>query len=210
MRLEDFINKEYINKALRHSSKNYIHNYEKLEFLGDAILLNELNKLLLFKNISKKEINNYQQYYLCESHLAYCAKKLNLTPNMNLSNANYNISDRLYSNIIESIIASIYLYGKNIDKFCKHFIFYDIDNIKLKTQSSKIELQNLCMIKKINRPIYISYQNKNIFISYVILILKKTENYYLIHITHESSDKKKEAEKLAASQMLNELLNKDL
>ncbi len=193
--LKNFIEEKYLKEALLHSSKNSIHNYEKLEFLGDAILLHELNKRIIHSDLTPKEINIHQQFYLSKDHLSKCAKKLNL----NIEITQPDISPRIYANVIEAVIAVIYLYGQNLTEFCEQYIFHESPPA---LQCSKIELQNLCHQKKWKAPKY-TYEMENKLFK-VSCTIFKTASETITEVATATS--KKEGEKKAASAMLDNLI----
>ena len=143
LKLEDnigytFKDKELLLEALSHSSyvNEYKHTkracYERLEFLGDAVL--ELaSSTFLFKNYpssSEGELSKFRATLVCEKALAPCARKIQLGSYILLGRGeklNHGEDrDSMLCDVIEAVIGAIYLDG-GFDEATK-FIFRYILN----------------------------------------------------------------------------------
>lgn len=105
-----FKDKKLLTRALTHPSKSK-QNYQRLEFLGDSIL-NFLVGEFLFKNSEKQEgeLTVLRAHYVSENHLAQCFDEMDLTESVIAGKSlNGEITTAIKGDIIESIIAAIYL-----------------------------------------------------------------------------------------------------
>ncbi|MBT5858240.1 MAG: ribonuclease III, partial [Flavobacteriales bacterium] len=116
--------KEHYKSALVHSSYNINNNYEKLEFLGDAILNTVVSEHLFLKHSKEDE-----GYFSKKRSLIIGRKNLNkigrnIIPLSEIKHKLKSVSDNIFGNILESIIGAIYLdLGYNESK---KFIFNQI------------------------------------------------------------------------------------
>lgn len=118
----DFLNKYEINienqelllEALTHSSYSNEHNcknYERLEFLGDAIL-QAITSEYFFLNTQDKEgvMSKTRASYVCEEALAFYAKKIGIDKNIRVGNGQLNnINDTIIADCFESVLGVIFL-----------------------------------------------------------------------------------------------------
>ena len=82
----EFKDKALLCQALTHSSFsneqkiNKYHNYERLEFLGDAVLELASSRFFFvnYPDMSEGEMTRRRSSTVCEPALAFCAKDLNL------------------------------------------------------------------------------------------------------------------------------------
>lgn len=82
----EFANKSLLKQALTHSSYaneqkiNKLKDYERLEFLGDAVLELVSSEFLFHENPQMPEgkLTKLRSSMVCEPSLAYCAKDLEL------------------------------------------------------------------------------------------------------------------------------------
>lgn len=113
-----FKNDDLIKEALTHSSFSNEHDtlcYERLEFLGDAVLEIVCSDYL-YKNTSLKEgqMSKLRSLYVCENALYEYSKEISLKDYILLGNGQ-EANKTIISDVFESCMAVIYLeYG--IDK----------------------------------------------------------------------------------------------
>ncbi len=108
----EFSDKNLIVRALTHPSKCK-ENYQRLEFLGDSIL-NFLVGEYLFKHSDKAEgeLTVLRAHYVSENYLATCFDEMQLSCDVIAGKSlNNEITSAIKCDIIESIIAAMYLDG---------------------------------------------------------------------------------------------------
>ncbi len=111
--------------ALTHSSyanENKCESYERLEFLGDAVLQVIISEYL-YKTTSLKEgkMSKERASYVCEDALAYYVKKVGYNDLIRVGNGLQNhVNDTIIADTFESVLAVIYL-ECGLDK-CKDYI----------------------------------------------------------------------------------------
>ncbi|MDD4387534.1 MAG: ribonuclease III [Clostridia bacterium] len=107
-------NNELLNVALTHSSyanENGGESYERLEYLGDAVLQLILSEYL-YKNTNydEGEMSKIRASYVCESALFAYAKDINIIKDIKLGRGLENqVNETIVADIFESLVASIYL-----------------------------------------------------------------------------------------------------
>ncbi|MDG1529326.1 MAG: ribonuclease III [Polaribacter sp.] len=122
----------YYKKAFTHRSlklkdkKGNPINYERLEFLGDA-MLGSIIASYLYKKVPKGSegyLTQMRSKIVSRDHLNELGKDLNL---INFVKSNFdkdNVGDNIYGNIFEALIGAIYLdRGYN---YCKKFIYENV------------------------------------------------------------------------------------
>ena len=107
-------NKELLLVALTHSSYSNEHNcpnYERLEFLGDAVLQILMSEYLYNESgLSEGEMSKMRASYVCESACATYADVINYKPYIRVGHGQINnINDTIVADIFESIMGCIYL-----------------------------------------------------------------------------------------------------
>lgn len=119
----EFINIENLETSLRHSSfineKNLsnLMNYERLEFLGDAIFDAIISDYLFFNLINREEgeLTKIRAEIVRESSLAKCALTLGIGTFMYLSKGEESSGGRerksILADVMEAIIGAIYVDG---------------------------------------------------------------------------------------------------
>ncbi len=118
----DFKDKSLLEQALTHSSKSQ-KNYERLEFLGDGILDFVVGEYFYLNcNEGEGKLTVLRSHYVSENYLAKIFNKLKLEKMVKLGKScQGEISKSLKCDIVEAIIAAIYLDG-GLDK-AKQFIY---------------------------------------------------------------------------------------
>ncbi|MBE6161482.1 MAG: ribonuclease III [Firmicutes bacterium] len=107
-------NKELLLEALTHSSYSNEHdcnNYERLEFLGDAIL-EAITSEYFYLNTTEKEgaMSKIRASYVCENALAYYSKQIGIDKHIRVGNGQLsNINDTIIADCFESVLAVIFL-----------------------------------------------------------------------------------------------------
>lgn len=118
-----FKNEVLLNKALTHSSfanenksREWTHN-ERLEFLGDSVL-NLVVSEYVYKKFPKDpegQLTKFRASIVCESSLAYAAKKIKLGDYLLLGKGEETTGgryrDSIQADAFEALIGSIYLDG---------------------------------------------------------------------------------------------------
>jgi len=107
-------NKDLLETAFTHSSYSNEHdceNYERLEFLGDAVL-ELITSEYFYKQTAYKEgeMSKIRASYVCEKALATYAKELNMTKYIKVGHGQMkNINDTIIADVFEAVLGAIYL-----------------------------------------------------------------------------------------------------
>ena len=131
-------NKKLLMEAITHTSYDNEHktgNYERLEFLGDAILEAVTSEYFYLNTTYKEgEMTKHRANYVCEKALATYAKELGIDKHIRLGHGQINnLNDTIIADVFEAIIGAIYLdqgYSvakKYIDTIIIPYIKKDID-----------------------------------------------------------------------------------
>ena len=151
-----FRNRELLLQALTHSSfsneqkQEKTEDYERLEFLGDAVLELVSSEYLFHthKGVPEGELTKRRASMVCEPSLVFCAKDLELVKFMRLGKGEESTGGRNRESIIadgmEALIGAIYLDSGMADakKFIYRFILNDLENKQL-FYDSKSNLQEV-------------------------------------------------------------------
>jgi len=151
-----FRNIALLKQALTHSSFtneqkiNKTQDYERLEFLGDAVLELVSSEFLYREHPSVPEgrLTKMRASMVCEPALAFCAKDLELGKFIRLGKGEESTGgrerDSITSDAMEAVIGAIYLDGgmEPAKTFINRFILSDLDN-KVLFYDSKSNLQEL-------------------------------------------------------------------
>jgi len=147
-----FKKKELLKQALTHSSFsneqkiNKFENYERLEFLGDAVL-ELLSSQFFFENypeMSEGEMTRLRSSMVCEPALAFCARDISLGQYILLGKGEEATGgrqrDSITSDVMEAVIGAIYLDGgfEQADRFVKKYILSDLEDKQLFYDSKTI------------------------------------------------------------------------
>ncbi|MCM1326084.1 MAG: ribonuclease III [Bacteroidales bacterium] len=151
-----FNNRAFLKQALTHSSFaneqkiNKNGNYERVEFLGDAVL-ELVSSEFLFKehpDIPEGELTKLRASMVCEPALAFCANDLELKNFILLGRGEESTGgrnrDSIISDVMEAVIGAIYLDGgmEPARSFISRFILSDLEDKSL-FYDSKSNLQEL-------------------------------------------------------------------
>ncbi|MBO4376746.1 MAG: ribonuclease III [Lachnospiraceae bacterium] len=137
-----FNDPKLLTQALTHSSFaneqriNCIGDYERLEFLGDAVL-ELVSSAFLFKQepkLKEGQMTKLRSTYVCEPALAYCAKDFELHRFIRLGKGEENTGgrgrDSITADVCEAIIGAMYIDGgfEPCERFIHRFILSDLEN----------------------------------------------------------------------------------
>lgn len=151
-----FQDDELLKQALTHSSFNNEQrinkagDYERLEFLGDAVL-ELVSSEFLFKlhpELSEGELTKLRASMVCEPSLAFCARDLELGKFIRMGKGEENTGGReresITSDAMEALVGAIYLDGgmSPAREFIDRFILSDLEDKQL-FYDSKSNLQEL-------------------------------------------------------------------
>lgn len=151
-----FKSPDLLKQAMTHSSYanerriNRIHDYERLEFLGDAVLemITSHALLLRFPNKQEGELSKLRASLVCEYCLAQCARDLHYPEYVYLSKGERQTGgaqrDSLLCDLFESVLGAIYLDGglEPATAYVNQFLLSDIENKRL-FYDAKTRLQEL-------------------------------------------------------------------
>lgn len=109
----DIKNNDLLLTALTHSSyanENDCDSYERLEFLGDAVLQLIMSDYF-YNNFDLKEgeMSKIRASYVCESALSTYSNEIGLTPNIRHSSGTDGHLQSIVADCFESVLAVIYL-----------------------------------------------------------------------------------------------------
>ena len=156
-----FQNRALLKQAVTHSSFaneqkiNRQKHYERLEFLGDAVL-ELVSSDFLFQThpeMPEGQLTKLRASMVCEPALAYCAKDLTLDSYIQRGNGEEatggRYRDSIVSDVMEAVIGAIYLDGgmEPARTYIHRFILSDLENKQLfldsKTNLQEYMQQNL-------------------------------------------------------------------
>lgn len=151
-----FQNKALLKQALTHSSFaneqkiNRLKDYERLEFLGDAVLELVSSEFLFHKNPQMPEgtLTKTRSSIVCEPSLAYCAKELEIGKFILLGKGEEATGgrerDSITSDVMEALIGAIFLDSglEEAKAFILRYILSDLENKRL-FYDSKTVLQEM-------------------------------------------------------------------
>ncbi|MBR6769875.1 MAG: ribonuclease III [Lachnospiraceae bacterium] len=140
-----FKDRMLLKQALTHSSFsneqkiNKIKDYERLEFLGDAVLELASSEFLYeeYPDLSEGELTKKRSTLVCAPSLAFCARDIDLAGYIRLGKGEEATGGRgresIISDVMEAVIGAIYLDGgyKDAVRFVRQFILSDLENKQL-------------------------------------------------------------------------------
>ena len=149
-----FKDESLLKQALTHSSFaneqkiNKLNNYERLVFLGDAVLELVSSEFLFNENkdMPEGQLTRLRASMVCEPALAYCARDIELGSYILLGKGEEATGgrkrDSITSDVMEAVIGAIFLDGgiENAKEFINHFVLSDLEN-KILFLDSKTLLQ---------------------------------------------------------------------
>lgn len=146
-----FKNKKLLSVALTHSSYANEHkgceNYERLEFLGDAVLeVITSEYFYLHTDYKEGQMTKLRASYVCEKALATYAKEIGIDKEIKLGHGQmHNLNDTIIADVFEAVVGAIYLdqgfdVVKNyIDTIIVPYIKKNIDfNVDYKTKLQEL------------------------------------------------------------------------
>lgn len=151
-----FNNQMLLKQAVTHSSFtneqkiNKYGHYERLEFLGDAVLELVSSDFLYhtYPQESEGKLTKMRASMVCEPALAFCARDIELGNFLLLGKGEESTGGRqresIVSDVMEAVIGAIYLDGgiEKATEFIYRFILSDLENKKL-FYDSKTTLQEI-------------------------------------------------------------------
>ena len=120
----EFYQKAFTHRSLKKVDKNgEPFNYERLEFVGDAMLGSAIASYLFIKapNQSEGYLTQMRSKIVSREHLNELGKDLNLISFVKSNIPKNNIGDNIHGNIFEALIGAIYL-DRGYD-YCSKFIY---------------------------------------------------------------------------------------
>ena len=108
-------NKKLLSIALTHSSYANEHkgceNYERLEFLGDAVLeVVSSEYFYLHTDYKEGEMTKLRADYVCEKALATYAREIGIDKEIKLGHGQvHNLNDTIIADVFEAVVGAIYL-----------------------------------------------------------------------------------------------------
>ena len=109
----EFNEKGLIDTALTHTSYANEHNitsYERLEFLGDAVLeLVSSDYFYRRTDLAEGEMSKLRSLYVCENALYEYSKRINLSNYIKLGNGIKEANKTVIADVFEAVVAVIFL-----------------------------------------------------------------------------------------------------
>ena len=199
-------NMDLITTALTHSSYSNEHdcqNYERLEFLGDAILEAVTSEYFyLYTDYNEGMMTKLRANYVCEKALATYAKKLGIDKHIRLGHGQmHDLNDTIIADVFESVAAAIYLdQGFNtVKKYLDEIIIPYIKKEADFNADYKTRLQELVQTDKKSLEYFITKEYGEAHNKTFEVIVKIDDIIYGKGI----GKSKKEAEQMAALDALN-------
>ncbi|MBQ7463537.1 MAG: ribonuclease III [Lachnospiraceae bacterium] len=150
-----FREKEYLLAAITHASymnervMNKKEDYERQEFLGDAILEFLVSEYFFhnYEDMDEGRLTKLRASLVCEPSLAVCAKELELSEYIRMGKGDdmqgSRYRDSIVSDVFEALIGALYLDGgmEAARPFVERFVLKDHEK-KIAFTDSKSTLQN--------------------------------------------------------------------
>ncbi|NQV15481.1 ribonuclease III [bacterium] len=163
-----FLKPHLLERALTHSSfasqNNMSYSYERLEFLGDAVLQLVVSDYLFKTHLHLNEgtLTKYRTILVNGSYLAECATRLDLGRWILLSDSSrrggQRDNDSIMADVIESLIAAIYLDGgyEPAARWVKQHVIAGKPDYpeELQTFNFKGQLAEKCQRLKMGNPVF--------------------------------------------------------
>lgn len=141
----EFKDKDLLKQGLTHSSFsnelkiNKNGNYERLEFLGDAVLELMSSQFFYKENpdMNEGQLTRLRSSLVCEQALAFCARELELPKYILLGKGEEATGgrdrDSIISDVFEAVLGALYLDGgfEVADNFVKRTVLTDLENRQL-------------------------------------------------------------------------------
>lgn len=165
-----FKDKMLLHTALKHSSYDKNDNYEKLEFLGDAVLQVVISTFLFNTHsyLQEGEMTVTRAYAVCEDTLSKICKKLEIDKHtmigMSAVASQVNKNKSVMADVFESVIGAIYMDSEF--EHVKSFIIsnlneYIVEYIKSGNNNDhKTKLQHIVQSHYQDEPKYIVKEEK--------------------------------------------------
>lgn len=139
-------NESYLKIALTHTSYTNEHgskNYERMEFLGDAVLQLVMTDYLYMNTLyNEGEASKVRSNFVCEQALAHYAKEVGYIPYILVGEGQKNdINDTIVADIFESITGAIYLSNGYLD--AKTFILKVVEPHILSNEQYLVDYKSL-------------------------------------------------------------------
>lgn len=161
-----FVDEALLKQALTHSSFaneqkiNKLSDYERLEFLGDAVLELVSSEFLYKQNkdMPEGQLTKLRASMVCEPALAYCARDIELGSYILLGRGEEATGgrnrDSITSDVMEAVIGAIFLDGgiESAKAFIYRFVLSDLEDKKLFLDSKtllqeEIQKKNTAQLK---------------------------------------------------------------
>ena len=140
-----FQDKRLLRQALTHSSFaneqkiNKYDDYERLEFLGDAVLELVSSEFLFRENVNMTEgqLTRLRASMVCEQALAYCAREFGLEDYILLGKGEEmtggRTKDSIISDVMEAIIGALYVDNgmEEAKAYIHRFVLSDLEHKQL-------------------------------------------------------------------------------
>ncbi len=163
-----FKDKALLKRALTHPSYeneqkiNKTGHYERIEFLGDAVLelIASEHLFLKFKEMAEGKMTRIRAAAVCEEALSDCGERISLGDYLFLGKGETITGGRtrqsITADVMESVLGAIYLDGglEAARKFAMKFILFDIEK-KTDVYDAKTSLQEIVQRKKMGTIRYI-------------------------------------------------------
>lgn len=159
----EFKDENLLKSAFTHESYVNEHvgaiSYERLEFLGDALLsFIVAEKLYLTTNMSAGRMSKSRAEYVSKDSLALAVEKSGLFLALNLGNGAKNdvaFSQKAKSDVFESLMGAMYLDSKDIS-IVASFVFNMLGEIDTSDRDYKSALQNYSQsLPAHEKPVYL-------------------------------------------------------
>ena len=147
-------NQDLLMTALTHSSyanEEKVDSYERLEFLGDAVLeLATSEYFYLHSDLKEGDMSKVRASYVCENALFEYSNKIGLTENIRTGNGVSNQTPSIVADCFESVLAVIFLeHGFSVaKKYALDIIVPYIKNKLLFIHDHKSYLQEMVQMEK--------------------------------------------------------------
>ncbi len=147
-------NKELLLTALTHSSyanEENVESYERLEFLGDAVLeLATSEYFYLHTSLKEGEMSKVRASYVCEAALDEYSNKIGLTDNIRTGNGVLKTTPSIVADCFESVLAVVFLeHGYSVaKKYVLSIIVPYIEDKVVFIHDNKSYLQEMVQMEK--------------------------------------------------------------